>query len=187
MSASPQSQNKAMVTKLLVLSVVMFGFAIVVMPPLYNAFCELTGLNGKTATEKAKATNTIVGDRVVTVQFIADTSTDLNWEFKPKIHQVKVHPGEITQVNFYVKNRSALDLVGQAIPSISPGRGSKYFKKTECFCFNQQPLESGQEEDMGLVFFIDPDLPSDVNEITLAYKMFNITDRVKQNSGLAMH
>lgn len=186
MDATPQSKNKTMVAKLLALVVVMFAFAVVVMPPLYDAFCEITGLNGKTATQKAEATNTVVSDRLVTVQFLADTSTDMPWEFKPKVHQLKVHPGEITRVDFYVKNRSALDLVGQAIPSISPGRGSKFFKKTECFCFNEQPLESGHEADMPLVFFIDPDLPSDVNEITLAYKMFNITEKVKQNGDLAM-
>ena len=34
--------------KLLVLVVAMFAFAMWVMPPLYNALCEVLGINGKT-------------------------------------------------------------------------------------------------------------------------------------------
>ena len=42
---------------------------------------------------------------------------------------------------FLARNPLPKDMVAQAIPSVSPSRAAEYFHKTECFCFNQQPLE----------------------------------------------
>jgi cytochrome c oxidase assembly protein subunit 11 len=94
------------------------------------------------------------------------------WDFKPLQASVTVHPGEATKVLFFVKNRTDKAMIGQAIPSISPGLAAGYFKKTECFCFTQQTLEAGEEKEMPVVFIVDPAIDKDVHEITLSYTFF---------------
>jgi cytochrome c oxidase assembly protein subunit 11 len=68
--------------------------------------------------------------------------------------------------------------VGQAIPSIVPARAAAYFNKTECFCFNQQPLKAGEQADLPLQFVIDQALPADIHTITLSYTLFDVSERV---------
>ena len=66
-------------------------------------------------------------------------------------------------------------MVAHAVPSISPSRAAEYFHKSECFCFNQQPLAAGEETDMPLQFIVDQDLPADIKTITLSYTIFDVT------------
>jgi len=151
-----------------------FGFALV---PLYDAFCEWTGLNGKTGGPYAYEAEAVQVDesRLVTVQFMASNDAGMSWEFKPVQRQVKVHPGELTEVMFYARNPTDQAMVGQAIPSVSPFRGADYLHKTECFCFNQQHLAAGESIEMPLYFFIDQALPEDISKLTLSYTLFDVT------------
>ena len=66
-------------------------------------------------------------------------------------------------------------MVGQAVPSVSPGPAAAYLKKVECFCFNRQELQPEQSKLMPLKFYIDPALPDDINTITLSYSLYDIT------------
>ncbi|MCG8312915.1 MAG: cytochrome c oxidase assembly protein [Pseudomonadales bacterium] len=174
-----QAANNRLIKKLSFIIVGMFVFAVGILPPMYDAICDITGLNGKTANEAADATEAVVDEeRSITVMFIADTHPDMPWEFKPVERSIKVHPGEIRKVDFRVKNTTGDWLVGQAIPSVSPAQATPHFKKTECFCFNEQELDGNSEKDMPLIFYVDPELPKSVTTITLSYQLFNITDRV---------
>lgn len=166
------------VKKLLLIVVGMFGFGFV-MVPLYDVFCDITGLNGKTSNVAASADGTAIDEsRVVTVQFLTRTAKGIPWKFEPMINEIKVHPGERKLVKFYAKNESVGDIIGQAIPSVSPGRAAVYFQKIECFCFNNQPLKSSEDVEMGLQFYVDVELPNDVSTITLSYTLYDITDSV---------
>jgi cytochrome c oxidase assembly protein subunit 11 len=100
------------------------------------------------------------------------------WEFYPVEHKVTVHPGESKEIIFYAKNLTGKDMIGQAIPNVLPNNAADYFLKTECFCFNNQPLAAGDDAELAVVFIIDPDLPASVNTVTLSYTIFDITDRV---------
>jgi cytochrome c oxidase assembly protein subunit 11 len=77
---------------------------------------------------------------------------------------------------FYARNPLPKAMVAQAIPSVSPARAAEYFHKTECFCFNQQPLDGESSADMPLQFIIDQDLPGDIKTITLSYTIFDVTE-----------
>jgi cytochrome c oxidase assembly protein subunit 11 len=150
-----------------------FGFALV---PLYDVFCEVAGLNGKTSNEAYQAVEVKIDEsRTITVQFVAQNNDGMTWAFEPSDRMVKVHPGAATNTTFYAKNPSSKKMVAQAIPSVSPGRAAEYFHKTECFCFNQQTLAGGEEIDMPLQFIVDQDLPKDINTITLSYTIFDVT------------
>ena len=86
-----------------------------------------------------------------------------------------IHPGKIYETAFSARNPTAHDMVGQAVPSVAPNKAARYFNKTECFCFNQQPLAAGESKEMPLRFIVDPNLPKDVQTLTLAYTVFDVT------------
>ena len=115
-------------------------------------------------------------DRLVTIQFIANNNDGMNWEFKPLVKSVKVHPGELNAVSFYARNPGESDMVAQAVPSVSPFYAAEYFHKTECFCFEQQFLAEGHEIEMPLRFIVDIELPEEINTLTLSYTLFDITE-----------
>jgi cytochrome c oxidase assembly protein subunit 11 len=171
--------TQKMVIKLFVVVVGMFGFGFALVP-LYDVFCEVTGLNGKTDTKAYEAVDVKIDtSRLITVQFVATNNDKMNWEFKPEVNTIKVHPGELASTTFFAKNPSNFRMVAQAIPSVSPGRAAEFFHKTECFCFNQQVLMANESVDMPLRFIVDQDLPKNVHTITLAYTLFDVTEREK--------
>lgn len=164
--------NRRLAMKLAVAAVgaLAFGFALV---PLYNVLCEATGLNGKTNAEAAKPAMVKVDrSRWVKVEFTGNVMPGLSWEFHPQQPSMRVHPGEIARASYYAKNPTNQTLVGQAVPSISPGLAAPHFKKLDCFCFRQQALEPGATREMGLTFIVSPALPEEVRTITLSYAFF---------------
>ncbi len=161
----------------IVLGMFAFGFALV---PIYNSLCKAWGLNGKTKNQavaydvnKAK----ISKDREVLVEFVATNNSGVPWKFYPKIHKIKVHPGEIARLEFYAENKTDHSMTVQAIPSVTPGLAAKYLKKTECFCFTQQTLNGHEAMNMPLLFHLDVDLPKNINTVTLSYTLFDVTGR----------
>mgnify|MGYP002630608140 FL=1 len=175
------SNNPAINTsiKLVVLAVFMFAFVFVVMVPLYNVLCDVLGINGKTSGQAYTAVEVQVDEsRTVSIQFIATNNDGMPWDFAPTRTMMKVHPGAVNDTVFFARNPMPNAMVGQAIPSISPGRAAEYFHKTECFCFNQQPLDGGAEAELPLQFIVDQDLPRDIGTITLSYTIFDVTDMV---------
>ncbi len=163
--------------RIAVVAVAMFGFGYLLVP-LYDVFCEITGLNGKTGRiDEAEISARYEPDlsRTVTVQFVANNNLGMPWEFAPVVTSMEVHPGRLYKTSFTARNPTRHAMVGQAVPSVAPGKASRYFNKTECFCFNEQPLAAGETKDMPLRFIVDPNLPGDVTTLTLAYTVFDVT------------
>lgn len=170
----PTIKRKQMI-KLVAIPVLMFGFGFALVP-LYDVFCAVTGLNGKTGRVEAATVNSRQEDlsRTISVKFLANSATGLAWKFEPIVKSMEVHPGKIYKAMYRASNRSNEDTVGQAIPSLAPSEASLYFNKTECFCFSQQKLKAHETRDMPLRFVINHDLPEDIVEVTLSYTFFNI-------------
>lgn len=163
---------------LFVFGMSVFAFALV---PLYDVFCDVTGINGKLDLSVAAATPQGIDlSRTITVEFVVAHNQEMPWEFKPKHMVLQVHPGELTTTAYYAKNLTNKTMVAQAIPSISPAKISKFFKKTECFCFSSQKLGPGESAYLGLRFYLDPEFPADVQRVTLAYTIFDISDDSKE-------
>ncbi len=172
-------KNKKLVRKLvwLVVGSLLFAFALV---PLYSVLCSLTGLNGKTQNSAALVTKTKVDNtRWVTVQFTTSVMPGLGWNFYPKQTSIKLHPGQIGTVLFVAKNTTNEVVVGQAVPSVTPGIAAANLKKIECFCFVRQSLKPGEEKDMPLRFYVSPELPKDVSDMTLSYSFFPAVNESK--------
>ncbi|ACJ31450.1 Cytochrome c oxidase assembly protein CtaG/Cox11 [Shewanella piezotolerans WP3] len=176
--SQPQSRsNRKLITMLLLGAVGMFGFGFALVP-LYDVLCDTLGINGKTqSTASVYKPVTVDKNRTVTIEFVSQVQSDMPWEFKPQMNSMQVHPGELIRTHFVAKNLSANHIVGQAIPSVSPGQGAAYFNKTECFCFNQQVLAATATADLPLIFYVDPELPDSISTLTLSYTLYNITDK----------
>lgn len=165
-----------MLRNMLVIIISMASFAFLLVP-LYNVFCDVTGLNGKLDLTVAAATSRgIDATRNITVEFVVNQNRDMPWQFKPKHSKLNMHPGQLAATAYFAKNVTNKTMYAQAIPSIAPSRASKYFKKIECFCFTSQKLGPGETASLGLRFYLDPDLPRDIKRITLAYTIFDITE-----------
>ncbi|OAN16964.1 cytochrome c oxidase assembly protein [Photobacterium jeanii] len=172
-STTKEREKRRSTWSLVGMAVAMFGFAFALVP-LYDVFCDITGINGKTAsTPSAVAAERIDTSRTVTVEFVAYINQGVGWTFTPQVTQMEVHPGETHKIAYAAQNLTAKASVGQAVPSVSPGLAAQYFNKIQCFCFNHQPLEAGASAELPLVFYIDPELPEDIHTLTLAYTLFN--------------
>ncbi len=184
---SLQQRQRRHTGLLLLLAAGMFGFAFALVP-LYQVFCELTGLNGKTtgrATAVAQSTSRYeVADeygseatnRTLTIQFLAQVGTGLPWEFRPMERQLRIRPGHSYTTHFYVRNRAGKAVTGQAVPSVSPGVAALHLHKTECFCFTQQRLEAGESMLMPVTFIVDSEMPEEIQTFTLSYTLFRGAD-----------
>jgi len=182
--------NKKVLNRLVLIAAIMFGFGFA-MAPLYEAFCQAFGFNGRfvdiqdgSYDSSAKVANITEVDksRTVTVQFTASRNQNLNWEFRAMENTVKVNPGEIRVVKYYAKNLTDKTVIAQAVPSISPGQASKYLNKIECFCFTQQTFKPGEAREMPLRFVVDPALPGKISTLTLAYTFFDTQSRQSTNN-----
>ena len=160
------------VRRSLLMLVLMVGFTLALVP-LYDVFCEVTGLNGKTtSTAQVVGGAQVDVSRRIEVQFVTQTAPGLAWQLNAQQPSVWVHPGEVALATFGFVNQGASRTSGRAVPSVSPSAGARYFRKMECFCFQEQWLEAGEHSEMPLVFQIDPDLPVGVSKLTLAYTLY---------------
>ena len=149
-------QNKKLIIKLVAIVFGMFGFGFALVP-LYDVFCDLTGLNGKTSNTAAIYESVDIDEsRWITVEFITRTNTGM------------------------AKNPATRTIVGQAVPSVSPGTAALYLNKTECFCFEQQILQAGEKIIMPMRFYVDPQIPKDMTYFTVQYTLYDVTTAEQQ-------
>ncbi|MGE0385328.1 MAG: cytochrome c oxidase assembly protein [Gammaproteobacteria bacterium] len=173
--------HRRLALRLALIVAAMFGFGYALVP-LYQVFCEVAGINGKTGrVSEARATSGPVdAKRTVTVEFVA-TVNDLPWRLRPEVKSISVHPGAVTEVLFYAENLSSQPQAGQAVPSLVPGAASKFFMKTECFCFTKQSLAAGEGRHMPVRFVVDARIPDSIRTLTLSYTFFRVADAVADN------
>ena len=156
--------------------------------PLYRLFCQATGFGG--TTQRADRAPANASDVVVTIRFNAETAPDLGWEFHPLQDAVTVHPGEQRQIFYRAVNKTTQPVTAAATFNVTPAKSGIYFDKLQCFCFSEQHLEPGESADMGVVFFVDPDILTDPNTtelrtITLSYTMFRAHTPVRPTASAA--
>ena len=182
MTPAQRSANRALVPRLAVAALAMFGFGFLLVP-LYEKFCEVTGIRNIGKADKIINTQ-VDSKRTLRVEFDSNLR-NLPWEFKPLENVVDVHPGALRQVTYEVKNRTDRAITGQAIPSYAPREAGQYFRKLDCFCFAKQTLQPGEVRQMPVVFVIDPTVPDDVPTITLSYTFFEVEGAHQKSQGAA--
>ena len=158
------------------LAIAMFGFGFLLVP-IYNVMCKAVGINGKTDPNPYKVVESRVDtSRKIKIQFLATNNAAMSWDFGATVKEIEVHPGEIGSLSFYARNPTGKRMTAQAIPSVTPFKGTDYLHKTECFCFTTQTLDAGEDIDMPLKIIIDQDLPKYIKKLTLSYTLFDVTD-----------
>lgn len=184
-----QKSHKILTLKLSIIAVLMFGFTFALVP-LYNVFCNITGLNGKIDTTKSgmfaryKNENITIAPskHFVVVELDTNRHQGMPCEFTAEKPALQITPGELIETTYHVKNLTDKTMVIQAIPSISPGYLAKYLKKLECFCFEQQTLAPFESRDLPLRFWLETDIPDDIHRLTLSYTLFDVTLKASKNT-----
>lgn len=143
--------------------------------PLYRIFCQVTGFGGTPGRVDEAQAATVKGvGRMITVRFDTNTERGLGWDFRPEVRKQDLPIGERKIAVFDARNDSGRDMVGQAVFNVSPEQAGQYFKKIQCFCFNEQKLAAGESVRMPVIYYVDPAILDDPNtrniaEITLSY------------------
>lgn len=186
MTAKVQQNNVHTKTLLLALGIVFVMAALTAAAvPLYQMFCAATGIGGTTNVAEYSPDESKILDREVTVLFNADINSNLPWRFKPVQRRVKVRVGEEALIFYKAINDSDKPVTGVATFNVTPFKTAYYFNKVECFCFTEQTLQPGEEVDMAVSFYIDPEFDEDedvdeIKEMTLSYTFFQSDDYNKQ-------
>ncbi len=168
--------NLAMLKKLLIITVVMFAFGYALIP-FYEKICEVTGINNLLQPDTLAENTQVDINRLLTVELDANTR-GLPWQFKPLQSSIQMHPGELVEVMYEIKNDSNREITGQAIPSYAPQLLSQYLKKLECFCFSKQVLNPHELRQMPVRFMIEPGLPADIKTVTISYTFFELSNDI---------
>jgi cytochrome c oxidase assembly protein subunit 11 len=163
--------NNRLVKQLVLMAIGMFGFGFALVP-LYDIFCEFTGFRTQNVRAEISQEMQVDQERLISVEFIANTSGSSAWEFRPVVSKMLVNPGQIYTTNYIAHNLKNSEVVGTATPDIKPVEMNKYFKKIECFCFTQQDFVANEEREMPVQFVIDPALPEHIERMTLSYTFF---------------
>jgi cytochrome c oxidase assembly protein subunit 11 len=181
MDASGRSRRFAKRALIVCGSMFLFGFVCV---PIYRIACAHGYLGGR--VDNAPDSGAKVGafsvdeSRWVTVQFVGNVNSALQWQFAPEKVSLRVHPGALNEAWFDATNSAPGAIVGNAVPSIAPNKASLYFNKTECFCFTEQTLAAGESRRMPVKFIVDPKLPADIGTLTLSYTFYNNVPATKR-------
>jgi len=180
MDAATAQANRRLLAKLAVIACGMFGFGFALVP-FYEKICEVTGIRSVLTPDRLPANTQVDEARLVTIEFDANTR-GLGWTFKPVEASVQIHPGQVVTVAYEVRNPLDRPVTGQAVPSFGPQHAGQYFKKIECFCFQQQTLAPGEVRQLPVAFLVDPSLPQDVHTITLSYTFFEVPGTIGKRS-----
>uniref|UniRef100_A0A914N1T8 Cytochrome c oxidase assembly protein COX11, mitochondrial n=1 Tax=Meloidogyne incognita TaxID=6306 RepID=A0A914N1T8_MELIC len=161
------------------IAIIMLGLSFAFIP-FFRILCETTSFNG--VAQIARNLNKIatmekVDDCLIRVQFNADVPSSMQWKFKPLQDEIYVSPGETALAFFTAYNPTNKPIVGISTYNLSPFQAAYYFNKIQCFCFDEQILNPGEEVDLPVFFYIDPDfvndpLLEDVTNLLLSYTFF---------------
>ena len=171
------NSKKKTIFTLSLFTVFMFSFSYMLVP-LYDIFCEVTGLNGKTNQQKVEINYEKPIDRYVKIQFTSNVANSGPFIFEPSETEMIVQVGKIYTTHYVVTNKTSSIKQATASPSVVPSEDAEYFKKIECFCFNQQKLEAKETKELPLQFVIDNKLSKETNQLILSYTMFNTTEQL---------
>jgi len=166
-----QQKNRKTTRRLVLVAVGMFGFGFALWP-LYNVFCQVTGLGGRAIQVAENNQAAVASDRQVTIRFDATVNSSLPWVFQARQKVNTFNLGVPSKALYLAMNPDKVAITGQATYNVTPPEASLYFVKTECFCFTEQTLQANESREMPVYFYIKPDLPEYIKDITLSYTFY---------------
>ena len=153
-----------------------FGFALV---PLYKVICEAAGIRVNAAPSQLHASAAGAGRRVA-LEFVSILPPGSDFELLPETRSMSLQPGKLYEAKFLIRSNASVPVTAQAVPSVAPATTARYLQKTECFCFTPQQFAAAEQREFKVRFIIDPNLPRQVDRMTLAYSMYTLPGATTQ-------
>ena len=169
-------KNNLKITFSLIFLVSFMFFLTFAAVPLYKLFCQVTGYGGTPKIVNFKD-QIDISEKKIKIEFNSDVNKKLNWSFKPEQRSMESKIGDSILAFYKAKNNGNKSITGIATYNILPFEAAKYFNKVDCFCFEDQTLEPGEEVVLPINFYIDPKILDDpsvkhLNSIVLSYTFF---------------
>ena len=145
--------------------------------PFYDWFCRVTGFGGTTGISSVAPDDVL--EKTIKVRFDASLHSDMDWDFKPEVHEMEMRIGETGLAFYEAHNPTDRPIAGQASYNVTPYQAGYFFNKIDCFCFEEQVLQPGETAMMPVSFYVDPEIVTDrdakyVHTITLSYTFYEI-------------
>ena len=145
--------------------------------PFYDWFCRVTGFGGTTGISSVAPDDVL--EQTIKVRFDASLHSDMDWDFKPEVHEMEMRIGEAGLAFYEAHNPTDRPIAGQASYNVTPYQAGYFFNKIDCFCFEEQVLQPGETAMMPVSFYVDPEIVTDrdakyVHTITLSYTFYEI-------------
>ena len=153
--------------------------------PLYRLFCQVTGFGGTTMrVSEAEAGRVAISAQTISVRFDSNVDRGMPWSFRPEKMTDTAQLGGRRMAIYLARNNSDRPVTGMATFNVTPEAAGKYFNKVQCFCFNEQTLQPGQEVRMPVIYYVDPAIRDDedaraIEQITLSYTFHQQPDAVQ--------
>eukprot|EP00392_Amoebophrya_sp_AT5.2_P003579 g3584.t1 len=184
-SASSVSPDRVFARRLILYGTAVWIFslgALFFMVPFFKLWCSSAADSGKADRAFGHKTYSYIEEserpdcagRVIKVNFNGTVATNLDWDFQPQQHALYVAVGETALAFFRAKNVGKEPVIGTSVYAIFPPEAGLYFNKIQCFCFDEQLVNPGEEVDLPILFYIDPEFATDsrvakVEECELSY------------------
>jgi cytochrome c oxidase assembly protein subunit 11 len=130
--------------------------------PLYDIYCQNTGYGGtinKTSLSPIQNNSNIQ----ITIDFERNRDPNFPINFKPNIKQINTRLNKPTLRFYTIENLSNNTIYGIRTYNVTPRKRAPYFKKLECFCFDEQRIKSNEIIEMPILFYIDSSILNDSN------------------------
>ena len=179
-------KNNLKITFSLIFLVSFMFFLTFAAVPLYKLFCQVTGYGGTPKIVNVKDQINI-SKKKIKIEFNSDVNKKLNWSFKPEQRSMESKIGDSILAFYKAKNNGNKSITGVATYNILPFEAAQYFNKVDCFCFENQTLEPGEEVLLPINFFIDPKILDDpsvkhLSSIVLSYTFFQSEENLEKIS-----
>ena len=179
-------KNNLKITFSLIFLVSFMFFLTFAAVPLYKLFCQVTGYGGTPKIVNFKD-QIDISEKKIKIEFNSDVNKKLNWSFKPEQRSIESKIGDSILAFYKAKNNGNKSITGIATYNILPFEAAQYFNKVDCFCFENQTLEPGEEVLLPINFYIDPKILDDpsvkhLNSIILSYTFFQSDENLEKIS-----
>ena len=179
-------KNNLKITFSLIFLVSFMFFLTFAAVPLYKLFCQVTGYGGTPKIVNFKD-QIDISEKKIKIEFNSDVNKKLNWSFKPEQRSMESKIGDSILAFYKAKNNGNKSITGIATYNILPFEAAQYFNKVDCFCFENQTLEPGEEVLLPVNFYIDPKILDDpsvkhLNSIILSYTFFQSDENLEKIS-----
>ena len=134
-----------------------------------------------------KKQNIVLENYFINVRLITSVHPSLPWKFSSKEPNIKIKPGEVKTIEYFVENPSNKTTFGVATFQYHPKELGNYFTKLNCFCFDKQTLKAGENNKYFLVILIDPEVTKDIKtkdikEVIMQFTFFDYEEFKKNKT-----